>query len=178
MERKLKFDPLTTALIILLVIVVVAYCLSKAPFESVSKKISELQAKIDRDLSLLKIARKTQKDLQAKAERLFKYLSVGVVLLFILINIGLVSLGISFLEALEGTTLIVTITGSICSIIVFNKISVNALLEMAQKKVMIWVYQKNGFNPDIVDRLKERINSTNAQLENLKNPAEPEIIIR
>ena len=168
MEKEIKFNPLTTAAIIILVIVIIVYCLSRSPFEGISEKISELRKQIDRDVSQLNLAEQTQKHLMSKAQSLFKYLTVAIIILFLGVNAALINLGASFLDALEGTTLIVTMAGSVCSIIVFNKISVNALLDMAQKRVLLWVYRRNGFDPSVINLLNNRITNNESELYSLK----------
>lgn len=156
-DRSLKLSPLVWVLIAVLLILVLTYLFVKEPFNSTSNKISELRSKIDEDVAKLKLARETERILINKAHQIFRNITIGLILFFVGINSGLVYYGFGFIEALEGTTLLVTFIGTACSLFIFNKISVNSLLEMAEKEVILWVYKRNSFEPETILIIEEQI---------------------
>lgn len=167
-EKALKFNPVTAMIIAILLVAVLLYIFSKEPFDSGKEKIKELRKRINDDISKLRLAEEKKVELTRKAQKLFRTVIAVSILGFILLNSLLVYIGFDFIQALEGTTLFIGATGAVASIYTFNRISVNALFEMVENKLVLWVYRKNSFDPKDIAKLELQINRSKIELNKIQ----------
>ena len=147
-------------ILIIAIIALALFFLAKTPAEAVSSKVQSLRRKIRHDLALLKLAKERRIYLERKAQMVFRCVAITVTALFLLINSLLIYSGIHWVSALEGTMLVITSLTSISSIIVFNKLSVNAILDLVQKQVILWIYRRNGFSTESIRTIELRITTS------------------
>jgi hypothetical protein len=167
-EKKLKNNPVLAVIIAILLVAVLLYIFSKKPFESGAEKIKKLRKKISKDIDKLNLAKERKVKLVKKAHKLFQVIVAASIVVFFLINSVLVYLGFSFFQALEGTTLLVGSVSAISSIYVFNKLSINALFEMAENKIVLWVYKRNSFDPTELISLEDKIRSSEMEISKIQ----------
>ncbi|SNT28711.1 hypothetical protein SAMN05421640_3197 [Ekhidna lutea] len=168
MERK-EWKIVIWVIVIVAIILLATYFLAKAPTDAVSSKVSSLKKKISDDLIRLKLAREKQAQLEKKAQTMFRMIACLVIVVFLGVNGFLIYFGIPWISALEGTMLVVTLLTSISSFIVFNRLSVNALLDLVQKQVMLWIYKRNGFSAEVIKMIELRIASKQTKFSQTGN---------
>ena len=165
MEKK-EWRIVIWIIVIVAIILLTAYFLAKAPADAVSSKVGSLRKKINHDLVKLRLAKEKKAQLEQKAQKVFHFIACCVIVVFLGINAILIYYGIDWISALEGTMLVITLLTSISSIIVFNRISVNALLDLVQKQVILWIYKRNGFSMSSVRSIEKRIVVVKNQMRN------------
>lgn len=164
--KKIKLDPFTIALIVLVLLIV--FSLAGKYFNSVKTRVSELEKQIRHDLKLLKLTKQRQEELTQKAIAAYRIVISAVFLVFItLISVAMVA-GMSYIDALEIHLGTAGIMVTAITAIFYHTWNPDVLLNVLKDKIKEWIYKKNGFDPTVIDFLQSKINIGRFELEEVR----------
>ena len=164
--KKIKLDPFTIALIVLVLLVVIS--IAGRYFNSMKSRVSELEKQMHKDLQLLKLNQKKQDELARKAIIAYRYVISALFLIFIsLVSLG-VAVGISYIDAIEIHLGTMGILIAAITTIFYQTWNPDILLTVLRDKIKEWIYKKNGFDPTMIELIKDRIKVTQIEIESVK----------
>ncbi len=164
--RKIKLDPFTIALIVLVLLVV--FALFGPYFNSAKARISELEEQIRHDLRILELSKERQEELAKKAVQAYRIIVTIMFGGFISLIWMVIIAGTSYIDALEAHLGTAGITLAMITVVFYNTWNPDVLLKVLRKKIKIWIYQKNGFDPTTIELLECRVKIHKMELEHFK----------
>ena len=164
--KKIKLDPFTIALIVLVLLIV--FTLVGNYFDSAKSRVSELEKQIQRDLNLLKLTKQKHEELAEKAVTVYRIVISAVFLLFITLISATVFTGLSYIDALEVHLGTAGIMIAAVTTFFYQTWNPDVLLKVLRDRIKNWVYKKNGYDPTMIELLKSRVNISQLELESTR----------
>lgn len=138
--------------------------------ESISKRLKAIQQQINDEIESLRLTTEMEQYLDRKIGRIFLLAKT----IFLVLFSGAVYLfiynGSDFLTALFNTLGITSFLAVAMSFLFLSKVlDINALIYFVKSKIKGWIYNRYGYNPAMIGRLKESIESKAFVERELKN---------
>lgn len=164
--NKIKFD--TVTVVVIIAILILALLLARNHFESVKKRITELEDELQRELEKLNLSSERQKELTSNAVRTYQmFLGIAFVTFCSITGVS-IWFGMSYADALEVNVGTVGFILAMISVVGYDFWNPDKLLNALKKKIKDNTYKKNGFDPNEIALSQLRIDELHDQLKKEK----------